>query len=81
MEATLNSLTDSIDGTFHFERNAIDSAIERTNSRIQHLTTLMENRKTRLLNQFVAMENVISSIQSQQTALQALQVIKAPSSS
>ncbi len=76
MKAALTSLTDIVDGTLKVETNSIDAAVERTNLKITQLTHLMESKKTRLLNQFVAMENTIGKIQSQQTALQSLQVLR-----
>ncbi len=74
---TLKSLTDIVDGTFANERNVLDSSIEQTQERIVELNRLLESKKTRLLNEFVQMETIISSIQSQQDALKALKPISA----
>lgn len=75
LEETLNSLTDRFEGMFTYEKNVLTDAIDRTNLRVEDLTILMENKKVRLLNQFVAMENVIGSMQSQQVALSSLKPI------
>ncbi len=78
LKGTLESLTDQFDGLFALEKNVLSSSIDRTQVRVEQLTELMESRKRRLLNQFVAMENVIGSLQFQQNALGALKPMGAP---
>ncbi len=72
---TLKSLTDIVDGTFANEKSVLDTSINQTQERIVELNALLESKKNRLLLQFVQMETIISSIQSQQEALKALQPI------
>ncbi len=72
---TLKSLTDVVDGTFANEKSVLDTSINQTQDRIVELNALLESKKNRLLLQFVQMETIISSIQSQQEALKALQPI------
>ena len=74
---TLKSLTDIVDGSFANEKGVLDSSIKKNEERIVDLNTLLESKKTRLLNQFVQMETIINSIQSQQEALKALSPISA----
>ncbi|MBL4884760.1 MAG: flagellar filament capping protein FliD [Planctomycetaceae bacterium] len=73
--ATLTSLTDVVDGTFTNEKDVLDSSIKQARERIEELNILLESKKSRLLNEFIKMETIISSIQSQQSALEALQPI------
>jgi len=79
MDTTLTSLTDIVDGSITQEKNVLDASIAQTEERVEELTELMENEKTRILNQFVAMENVLSSLNSQQEALAALQTSQSSS--
>lgn len=81
MEATLKSMTDIVDGSITQEKNVLNASIEQTEVRVEELTELMESKKARLLNQFVAMENVLNSLNTQQEALGTLQPVKSNSSS
>ena len=69
---TLTSLTDENEGTFVNEKNVLDSSIKQAAERIEELEILLESKKARLLNEFIQMERIIGSIQSQQTAMEAL---------
>lgn len=73
------SLTDSIDGSFKVRNNSIDTTVQGLEDRIEDLTVLLDARKVRLFNEFVAMEEAISSINSQQDALTALQPVQSNS--
>jgi len=75
-EATLKSLTDIVDGTFTNEKNVLDASIDATTERISELNVLLESKKARLLNEFVQMENILSSLQSQQTALSSISSLR-----
>ncbi len=76
---TMTSLTDIADGTFANERDVLDSSIQKNEERIADLNVLLESKKTRLLNEFAQMETIISTIQSQQSALSALKPISSTS--
>lgn len=63
---------DSIDGVLRLRRNAIDSQIELQNQRLEAFNERIDNRRAVLQQQFLAMEQAIAQLQSQQGALAGL---------
>ena len=64
-----DSLTDFVDGRITRRTNTIDTQIELQEDRIENLTAQLDVKRFRLEQQFVAMEQAIASLQSQQQAL------------
>lgn len=77
-KSTLDSLTDPFSGTFITETTSLTSTISSLTTRIADLDEILDVRRTRLLEQFVNMENIISNITSQQQALAAFSPVTAP---
>lgn len=64
--------TDSVDGTLKVRRDALERQIEIQNKRIEAFDGRLERRREQLERQFLAMEQSIALLQSQQGALSAL---------
>jgi flagellar hook-associated protein 2 len=69
----MESLTDRFTGVFTLQDNALKTNVESLSTRIEELDARLELRRDRLIRQFAAMEESLSSIQSQQDALLGLQ--------
>ncbi|NOX54626.1 MAG: flagellar filament capping protein FliD [Planctomycetes bacterium] len=78
MQNTLDTLTDSFTGAFALEENSLQESVDSLNDRIQQLEAVLEMRRERLMRQFLAMEEILASLQDQQNAL--LQMSRATSS-
>jgi len=61
----LDSVTDSIDGMYATRKNSTDSNVRRIDLRIDNLEARMEAREKTLTAQFSAMEELVSSLNSQ----------------
>ncbi len=68
-KSVLDSLTDSIDGTFAIEQDSLDRNINTLTTRIEELDVILDVRRTRLLQEFVQMESILGTLTSQQNAL------------
>lgn len=75
-ESTLESLTDSFTGTFALETNSLQTSIDSLNGRIEQLDEILEVRRTRLLQEFVNMENILSQLTSQQQTLSSISSLR-----
>lgn len=69
LEALLEKLTDSIDGTLTTTTNTLDAQIELANDRIEQLEVLLDAKRFQLETQFAAMESALAQLQGQQNAL------------
>lgn len=72
----VDSLTDFVDGRFTRRRTTFDSQISLQNDRIANLTGQLDNKRLILERQFLAMEQAIASLQSQQTSFSQIQPIR-----
>ena len=72
LEEFLKNYTDSIDGVLTSRTNSIDTQITNQQSRIDSLTEGLDRERLRLETQFVAMEQALAQLQSQQSALASL---------
>lgn len=63
---------DSSTGILSLRKKVIDSQIDAQNKRIDDLTARLDNRRTVLEAQFIAMEQAIGQLQTQQQALGSL---------
>ncbi|MEM7812071.1 MAG: flagellar filament capping protein FliD [Planctomycetota bacterium] len=80
-ESTLDAIVDPFDGLFKIEDDALSQTVSDLEERITDLDALLEVRRIRLVNEFAALETIVSSLQSQQTALDSLAPLAAPTSS
>ena len=80
LDTSIKTLTDSIDGVFKIESDTLQSTIDSIQDRVEQIDDLLAVRQERLLNEFIQMERLIGSIQSQQNALAALSASRAPQS-
>lgn len=67
-----DSLTSSIDGFLTRRKETLDTQIRLQEGRITQFDAQLANRRTRLERQFLAMEEVIANLQTQQQALASL---------
>ena len=72
LEELVSALTDSSDGEFTVRRDTLDARIGGITDRVDSLTELMLSRRERLFSEFVRMEQVLASLQSQQQTVAAL---------
>ncbi|MCH7685187.1 MAG: flagellar filament capping protein FliD [Planctomycetes bacterium] len=68
-EALMESLTDPLTGTITLEKNSIQASSDALIQRIALLDELLEQKRERLLRQFITMESIISTLTAQQDAL------------
>lgn len=69
IEELTKSYTDSVDGLLTLRGNALDDQISSQETRIEAIDLRLEQRRTFLERQFLAMEQAIASLQSQQRSL------------
>jgi len=69
----VDSLTNSIDGVLTVRDRTIDTQIEVQEDRIDRIQGQLDTKRSVLEQQFLAMEQAIASLSSQQAALASLQ--------
>lgn len=69
LEKSLTKITDPVDGYVKRTSNMLDERVDGFRDRIDSLDKLLTAKRARLEKQFANMESVISSLQSQQSAL------------
>ncbi|MEX0718766.1 MAG: flagellar filament capping protein FliD [Planctomycetaceae bacterium] len=74
-KSTLESFTDRFTGTFKLEDAALQENIDSLGSRIESLEAILASRRTQLERRFVAMENALGDMLSQQSVLEQLSVL------
>lgn len=74
-EQIIESMTDPFTGTFSLEETALQTSIGSLTARITQLDEILEIRRERLFLEFVAMENILSSLRSQQQALSGVRLL------
>ena len=80
MEALIDGLTDSTNGTLTYKSDTFRDRIELFNDRIERLNLLIEAKRTRLTNEFIAMEQALAQLQSQSEALNSFSSMTSTSS-
>ncbi|MEX0703572.1 MAG: flagellar filament capping protein FliD [Planctomycetales bacterium] len=75
-KGTLESFTDPFTGTFQVEDNALQENVDALGKRIEDLETILASRRLQLERQFIAMENALSALTTQQTALESLSILR-----
>jgi flagellar capping protein FliD len=81
IEKALTKLTDPVDGLIPRTNDNIDSRVADYRSRIDSLTELLTQKRSRLETQFASMERAISNLQSQQSALNSFKPLSYSTSS
>lgn len=76
-KATVESLTDPVDGLLTNRVDSLSATILRQNSSITNMQSRLDVRKERLFNQFVGLEIALAEMSTQQTALQQLSYLAA----
>ncbi|MEO1059305.1 MAG: flagellar filament capping protein FliD, partial [Actinomycetota bacterium] len=76
----LDSLTDSVDGSFARRVDTIDNQIEANQRRIDNLTLSLDNRRAQLTSEFNALEVTLSRLQGQQDSIANLANLAAQTS-
>jgi flagellar hook-associated protein 2 len=61
----LGFITDSTTGTIHNKTDSLENTIDRLDDRIESMEARLEKRRQSLIQQFVAMEKMISTLQGQ----------------
>ena len=64
-DRALYNITDSYDGYVSFKENSLQDNIKRLQTKMDEMEALLSQKQERMTNQFVAMETVLSKIQSQ----------------
>ncbi|MCB9846815.1 MAG: flagellar filament capping protein FliD [Phycisphaeraceae bacterium] len=72
VETLIDDLTNSVDGTLTRKNQTYDNQIKLQNDRIVQFDRILDNKRTRLQQQFLAMEQALASLNSQQQALGSL---------
>lgn len=68
-----NQLTNSVDGLLKMKQNSIDDQIALQQSRIDHFDQMLAAKQARYEQQFLAMEQALAKVTTQQQSLLALQ--------
>lgn len=74
VKSVVESLTDSDHGIFALESESLQTSIKSIANRVETLDSLLVRKRDRLIQQFAAMENILSSIQTQQQAINAIPI-------
>lgn len=75
IERLATSYIDSVDGILSGRKKSIDTMIEFQNKRIKEIDTRLASRRQVLETQFAAMEQAISALQSQQSAISQIRSV------
>jgi flagellar hook-associated protein 2 len=81
LEDLINSFTDAEDGRIVRRTDALTDQETLLNDRIGQLERLLDSRRERLTDQFLAMETALARMQAQQNALSGLTLLSANTSS
>ena len=79
--ALLDNLSNTADGTIEEQVKGNDSQISTMNQQIAQMQSILNNKQAQLLQQFTAMEEGLSTMQSQAAALNSLMGTSSSSSS
>lgn len=76
LKATVESFTDSEDGKLAAAEESAKASVDNLEKRMAAVQLSVDARKERLLAQFVRMEQILSSLNSQQSALEKIQSLQ-----
>ncbi|MCA9113908.1 MAG: flagellar filament capping protein FliD [Planctomycetaceae bacterium] len=72
---TVDGFTDSFTGSLTLQKNSLQTSIDSLTTRIDQLDSILEVRRERLLLEFIQMENAISALNSQQSAISGISLV------
>ncbi len=75
MEEVITTMTDPFTGTFKAQIDSLQASALALNTRVDDLNTILEDRRERLIRQFTLQETIVNQLNSQQTALEGLQLL------
>lgn len=75
MDEVITSMTDPFTGTFKSQIDSLQASALALNTRVDDLNTILEDRRERLIRQFTLQETIVNQLNSQQTALESLQLL------
>jgi flagellar hook-associated protein 2 len=78
LENQISNLIDPVSGVITRENNTLDERTQGFQDRITQLNALIDQKRTRLQEQFANLESVLAGLQSQQQALGQITTIRAP---
>ncbi|QDT40218.1 Flagellar hook-associated protein 2 [Gimesia alba] len=80
MDEVITALTDPFTGSFKAQIDSLQASALSLNSRVEELNGILEDRRERLIQQFTLQETIVNQLNSQQTALESLQLLSSNSS-
>ncbi len=81
MDEVITAMTDPFTGTFKSQIDSLQASALALNTRVDDLNTILEERRERLIRQFTLQETIVNQLNSQQTALEGLQLLSFNNSS
>ncbi|WP_298865952.1 flagellar filament capping protein FliD [uncultured Gimesia sp.] len=75
MEEVITTMTDPFTGTFKAQIDSLQASALALNTRVDDLNSILEDRRERLIRQFTLQETIVNQLNSQQTALEGLQLL------
>lgn len=79
MDEVIEAMTDPFTGTFKTQVDSLQASALSLNSRVEELNGILEDRRERLIQQFTLQETIVNQLNSQQTALEGLQLLSSNS--
>ncbi|MCA9015016.1 MAG: flagellar filament capping protein FliD, partial [Planctomycetaceae bacterium] len=80
MDEVITAMTDPFTGSFKAQIDSLQASALSLNSRVEELNGILEDRRDRLIQQFTLQETIVNQLNSQQTALDSLQLFSLNSS-
>ncbi|QDV48252.1 flagellar filament capping protein FliD [Gimesia fumaroli] len=80
MDEVITAMTDPFTGSFKAQIDSLQASALSLNTRVEELNGILEDRRERLIQQFTLQETIVNQLNSQQTALESLQLISSNSS-
>ena len=81
LSTAVETYTDKTTGVFTVQTKAVQDSIDSMNNRIADMNSILDVRKQRLTDRFSKMEEILSNLQTQQTAITQFQAQQAKANS
>ncbi|QDU11990.1 flagellar filament capping protein FliD [Gimesia aquarii] len=75
MDEVITAMTDPFTGTFKAQTDSLQASALALNTRVDELNSILEDRRERLIRQFTLQETIVNQLNSQQSALERLQLL------
>ena len=79
MDEVITAMTDPFTGSFKAQIDSLQASALSLNTRVEELNEILEDRRERLIQQFTLQETIVNQLNSQQTALESLQLLSSNS--